>query len=177
MAISLQDQLLKAGLASKKQANKVKAEKRKSKKQTSTPETPALTQAELQAAREAKKVRDQQLNLDREAERAKRAAEAEATQIIQQFEIKRNPDAEIRYNYTYGSKIKSIYVTQEQQTMLSKGTLALAVPEEDNVFIIPPDAAEKIAARKPEWIIQAKKEEVDEDDPYAAYQIPDDLMW
>ncbi|MDO6470029.1 DUF2058 family protein, partial [Neptunomonas phycophila] len=84
--------------------------KRKSKKQTSTPETPALTQSELQAAREAKKLRDQQLNLDLEAERAKRAAEAEATQIIQQYEIKRNPDAEIRYNYTYGSKIKSIYV-------------------------------------------------------------------
>jgi len=177
MAISLQDQLLKAGLASKKQANKVKAEKRKSKKKPASAEVPVLSQEELQAARDAKKSRDQQLNLDREAERAKRAAEAEATQIIQQFEIKRTKDAAIRYNYTYGSKIKSIYVTQEQQTMLSKGTLALAVPEEDQTYIIPPDAAEKIAVRKPEWVIQAVKEQIDDDDPYAAYQIPDDLMW
>lgn len=46
MAISLQDQLLKAGLASKQQANKAKAQKRKdkSKRQRLTRPSPPMLQ-------------------------------------------------------------------------------------------------------------------------------------
>ena len=46
--------------------------------------------------------------------------------------------------------------------------------------MIPREAALKIQERDPQRIVQmnVKTEEVAvEDDPYAAYQIPDDLMW
>ena len=47
--------------------------------------------------------------------------------------------------------------------------------------VIPREAALKIQERAPERIVQlnilTESQVPDEDDPYAAYQIPDDLMW
>ncbi|WP_372743378.1 DUF2058 family protein, partial [Neptunomonas sp.] len=38
--------------------------------------------------------------------------------------------------------------------------------------------ADRVETRQPSWIIRIKPtEQVAEDDPYAAYAIPDDLMW
>lgn len=39
--------------------------------------------------------------------------------------------------------------------------------------------AGKIAERNPDIVVRVKQAttEVEEDDPYAAYKIPDDLMW
>ena len=45
--------------------------------------------------------------------------------------------------------------------------------------LLPAEAAEKVAARDAAIVIrpQQSEEKPDEDDPYADYQIPDDLMW
>jgi len=45
--------------------------------------------------------------------------------------------------------------------------------------VIPREAALKIQERDPRRIVQlnVQTEAPDADDPYAAYQIPDDLMW
>ena len=45
--------------------------------------------------------------------------------------------------------------------------------------IIPREAAEKIEQRDPRRILllNTATNEVEADDPYADYQIPDDLMW
>ena len=39
--------------------------------------------------------------------------------------------------------------------------------------------ADKIAERNPNMVVRVNKSAavVEEDDPYAAFQIPDDLMW
>src|SRR5690606_9493224 len=71
------------------------------------------------------------------------------------------------------------HVTQEQFDRLSRGRLAI-VRLSGQFQIIPLEAAEKVAERAPHWpVMIAKVEEqpADEDDPYAAYKIPDDLMW
>ena len=46
--------------------------------------------------------------------------------------------------------------------------------------VIPLEVAEKVAERAPHWpVIIAKVEaaQPDEDDPYADFKVPDDLMW
>ena len=76
-------------------------------------------------------------------------------------------------------KIKKIYVTDDQQSKLERGLLALAVLD-DNFMVIPVPVAKKIAERKPEVIVMQNnnsEESTDEEDWYADYQIPDDLMW
>ena len=73
MAGSLQDQLLKAGVANKNQAKKVSIEKRKQKKQapTALAAEKAARQAELEQARKAKAEKDRALNETRMAEQGR----------------------------------------------------------------------------------------------------------
>ena len=44
---------------------------------------------------------------------------------------------------------------------------------------VSPGIADKIAERNPNMVVQAPETStaLEEDDPYAEYQIPDDLMW
>jgi uncharacterized protein YaiL (DUF2058 family) len=47
------------------------------------------------------------------------------------------------------------------------------------VELVPRIIADKIAERDPAIVVRVKQAsmQVEEDDPYAAFQIPDDLMW
>ena len=47
------------------------------------------------------------------------------------------------------------------------------------VELVPRVIADKIAERDASLVVRVNKSstQVDEDDPYAAFQIPDDLMW
>ena len=88
-------------------------------------------------------------------------------------------EGELAYNFTAGSKIKKIYVNEDIQDRLSRGKLAIA--SLDNSFVvIPLGVVDKIRQRDEEtfiYLAENTNQEVDEDDPYADYQIPDDLMW
>jgi len=58
----------------------------------------------------------------------------------------------------------------------------LAIAKLSNDYkLVPKAIAEKINLRSTDFIIilndKVESEEIDEDDPYADYQIPDDLMW
>ncbi|MFT4651170.1 MAG: hypothetical protein ACI9AP_001343, partial [Flavobacteriales bacterium] len=71
----------------------------------------------------------------------------------------------------------------EMQDHLSQGRLAivslLGNPTE-KFEVVPAAIAEKIAQRDSDYIVQLNVKESSsetEDDPYADYQIPDDLMW
>ena len=60
--------------------------------------------------------------------------------------------------------------------------LLVHVPDPDTggYEVIPREAALKIQERDPQRIVQLNvqtEEAAAEDDPYAAYKIPDDLMW
>ena len=76
-------------------------------------------------------------------------------------------------------KVKRISVNTLMRNKLSNGSLAI-VHHAGGYEVIPREAALKIQERDPQRIVQlnVQTEEVAaEDDPYAAYQIPDDLMW
>ena len=66
---------------------------------------------------------------------------------------------------------------------LSQGQLAI-IREKDTYAVVPALIAEKIRAWQPDLVVlhntspqEPPADPDDIDDPYAAYQIPDDLIW
>lgn len=172
---SLQDQLLKAGLANKSQANKAKADKRKAKKNS---KKAVVQNDEATDVKQQKAERDRELNKARDAEKARKAARSEAKQLVERHkETVKESDDNVAYNFVHHNKVKTIWVNALQFTQLSKLILSIVCMDE-KYYLVPADIAKRISERCPDWIIEIKKEEKpDEDDPYAEYQIPDDLMW
>ena len=86
--------------------------------------------------------------------------------------------SDIAYNFTHDNKIKRIYVSAAVQTHLVAGRLMIVCQGDANE-LVPRVIADKIAERDASLVVQVNKTctEVDADDPYAAFQIPDDLMW
>jgi len=85
---------------------------------------------------------------------------------------------DIAYSFTDGSRIKRIHVGEKIQQQLSNGRLAIARLD-DQYEPIASRVAEKIATRDPGCVI-INDEPVpvsDDDDPYADFKVPDDLMW
>ncbi len=176
MAGSLKDQLLKAGLVNRQQVKKVEHEKRKSK-DAGKAGTAAGTDAARRAQAE-KAERDRELNRKRQEEAERKANAAAIKQLIEANRLDKG-EGDIPYNFTDGSRISRIYVTPEIHAQLVKGTLCLARlgPRHE---LVRPDVAEKIRARDPSRVIMpaaAEPETPAADDPYAAYQVPDDLIW
>jgi len=181
MALSLQEQLLKAGLTDKKKAKAAEKHKKKNVKAARKGEE-VVDEAKVAAeqARQEKMAKDKELNEQRKAEQEEKAIAAQIKQMIEMNSIKEEGD--IAYNFKAGTKVKKIYVSQAIQDRLACGTLAIAaISINDMTFhVIPVPVAEKIQQRKPEHLIAIAEKSADvpaEDDPYAEYQIPDDLMW
>jgi len=178
MGNSLQDQLLAMGLTNKKKAKEAEKAKNKNKKAARKGEE-VIDQAKVDAekARQEKLERDKALNAEKKAQEEAKAIAAQVKQLIKMNTIQ--VEGELAYNFTAGSKIKKIYVNEDIQDRLSRGKLAIA--SLDNSFaIIPLGVVEKIRQRDEDtfiYIAENTSQEVDEDDPYADYQIPDDLMW
>lgn len=92
---------------------------------------------------------------------------------------------DIGFNFTDGNLIKKIAVDQLTQAQLINGRLAIARLSTDSsgeseYAIIPASVANKIAQRDANSIVlhsALSQEEQDEDDPYADFKVPDDLMW
>lgn len=183
MAKSLQEQLLAAGLTDKKKANKAKKELKRQDHLQRTGQENDLGEAKEKAeqARREKAARDRELNLKKEQEAQEKAIAAQIRQLVQSNSIK-SEQADVKYQFVDGKKVKSTYVDQAIFDRLSRGQLAiisLQATGERNYQIIPLPIADKIKQRKDGYFIYIaeKTQELAEDDPYAAYAIPDDLMW
>ncbi len=178
---SLRDQLLKAGVASKKQHQQARTQNKQQKKQGVDPK--AEQRDRLEAERRQKLERDKELNRQREAERKEKEKQAQIRQIVENNRIPRK-DGEVAYNFVDSKTIKKWYLSEQQSAELISGRLAIARLSEDNYVLISGKVAEQLADRLADeadkYLLvnnKGKQDEVDEDDPYADYQIPDDLMW
>ena len=179
MSLSLRDQLMKAGLVSEKQAKQAGKQKQKQQrleKKGQVEVDDAIKQAALQAQAE-KAARDQALN---EQQKEKAEQKARAAQIKQLIESSRLPklQSDDYYNFVDEKKIKRIAVNTMLRDKLSRGSLAI-VRHGGGYEMIPREAALRIQERDPRRVIllNTPTEAPDADDPYAAYQVPDDLMW
>ncbi|MYN46705.1 DUF2058 family protein [Pseudoduganella sp. FT93W] len=177
--VSLQDQLLKAGLVNKTKVKLANQDKSKQQKEQRRSGVQSVDEAKL-AAQEAQRQqaeRARALNAERDAAAQQKAIHAQIVQMVQQ---NRQPagKGDIAYNYTFQNKIERLYVSPEVQGHLVAGRLVIVVLN-GATELVPRVIADKIAERDAALVVRVKQSSnvVDEDDPYAAYQIPDDLMW
>ena len=181
MAKTLQEQLLAMGLTDKKKAKQAEKQKKKNVKEARNGAEVIDEAKELaDKAKQEKIARDKVLNDERKAAADAKAVMAQIKQLVTMNTI--SIDGDLAYNFTAGTKIKKIYVNEDIQDRLSRGKLAITSPNQDNktFAIIPLGVAEKIRQRNQEcfiYIAENTSPEIEEDDPYADYQIPDDLMW
>ena len=177
--MSLQDQLLKAGLIDDKRANKIKKNKHKQTRQKQKNKIETTDEVKLAAQRaQAEKVgRDRQLNQQRKAEAERKAIAAQVRQLVEMNRQSRE-DGDIDYSFTDGTLVKRILVTEAQLKQLTNGRLCI-IKLDEQYELIPSIVAEKIQMRDTGTQILSNQstETPDEDDPYADYQVPDDLMW
>ncbi|WP_122462401.1 DUF2058 domain-containing protein [Pseudomonas viridiflava] len=177
--ISLRDQLLKAGLVNQKQAKQVGKEKQKEQRLVHKGQA-QVDDSQKRAAQEAlaeKVKRDQELNRQQQEKVEQKARTAQVKQLIEASRLPKLT-TEDYYNFVDDKKVKRISVNALVRNKLSSGSLAI-VHHGGGYEIIPREAALKIRERDPRRIVllNTPTEAPDADDPYAAYQVPDDLMW
>ncbi|MDH5612723.1 MAG: DUF2058 domain-containing protein [Gammaproteobacteria bacterium] len=181
MSNPFQDQFLKAGLVSKQQVQKAQQDKQKTKKQQHNNKKIKIvdeSKIKAQQAAEEKAKRDRELNQKKQEQVRQKAISAEIDQLITSNRIERDDSCEIAYNFEHQKKIKRIYVNEDMQKQIVQGKLGIARIT-GQYELIPKVIAEKIQQRNEKRVILFDPEQqvIDENDPYADHQIPDDLMW
>ncbi len=198
MANSLQEQLIKAGLADQAQ---IAREKPKAKRPTpstaSARKKPSRAKSPPRKA-SAKRIRDPELEREqrelRAMERERKKQEQQALQqarAIQQRKDKvrglllkhqcNDATGEIPFHFQANNRIRRLYVTATQRDALLAGSLLIVVMGKRD-FLIDANLRAQVAEIDPDLYLfdgsqQQPETALAEDDPYKDYVVPDDLMW
>ena len=182
MSMSLRDQLIAAGLGTKKQAKEAtQAKKPPSRHQPPPPVSPEKLAANKALA--AKNARDQELNRRQQEKAAAKARRAEVKQLIEQHRLP-PVESDEYYNFTDGNRLARLPVTAAMREQLIKGAAAI-VRYEGHYAVIPQSAVERIRERDEHAVITGEAAASpatggtsgDKDDPYKDFVVPDDLVW
>lgn len=174
---ALQAQLLKAGLVDSKKAKKLSKQSQHAKR---TGDAADIEAKKALAAAQAKKVaKDQQLNQEKQQVLEQKMLHANIIQMIKQHQIT-DTQGEVSYQFVDDAKIKKIYITQKLYEQIVAGHVVIARLE-GNYALLPRPLADRINEKQAGFMVVSNDktavETAAEDDPYAAYVIPDDLMW
>ena len=183
MGNPFQDQLLKAGVVTKQQVKKAQKSSSKKKKEQRSKKVKIVDETKLKAqqAIRDKAERDKELNKRKEEQAKQKSVSVEIDQLITANLIKRSEECEIIYNFEHRKKVNRIYINADMKQRIIDGKLGIARIE-GRYELIPKLIAERIQQRNEKRVIlfdQAEQEEsnIDENDPYAKFQVPDDLIW
>ncbi len=176
--LTLQEQMLKAGLVTSKKMAKVQRTAKKSRTQTRE------AREAVEENKKAQLERDKQLSEQQKQAALSKEYKAQVKQLIE-VNIIDISKGDICLNFTDNNLIKKIVVDKLTQAQLISGRLAIARLVVDNsgeseYAIIPASVADKIAQRDASSIVlnsALSQEEQDGEDPYADFKVPDDLMW
>lgn len=182
MSSSLRDQLLKTGLVDEK---KLKAEKksrhqhRKNEKKSAA-SAPSESRVQAEKARREKAERDRRANLEKQQKRDRKAIHAQIREIVVNNRLDRT-GAEIAYHFVHRGKVKKIYVDEEMRRQLVEGRLAVVRLDGRHELVTIP-IARKIRERDDTYVLSISEPDAEttageDDDAYARYVVPDDLMW
>lgn len=186
--LSLQEQLLKSGLVTTAQARAVKAEKHKQVQQQRHNKVQVVDEGKrmMQQALAEKAERDKELNKLKQEQEERKQIAAQVRQLIENNRIAIDESAieefddSHAYHFTDQNKVKKLFVPKAMREQISNGKLAI-VRLRRRYDVVPVEIAGKIRERDPSSVIiwnDASAAPVENgDDPYARYQIPDDLMW
>ncbi len=181
---SLQDQLLKAGLADSEKAKKIHKSKQKQTKAARQSGKKVIDDSKLAAERSLAKQaeRDRVLNIQKVQLSHEKAVAAQIIQLIERNKIDRQEE-EQPFNFVHDKIVKKIYVSQSLINQLSAGYVSIVSytkHQKMNYEVVPTVVARKIEERDPRNVIHVADTEIpesSEDDPYAEFVIPDDLVW
>ncbi|MFN2995794.1 DUF2058 domain-containing protein [Serratia plymuthica] len=176
--LTLQEQMLKAGLVTSKKMAKVQKTAKKSRVQARE------AREAVEENKKAQLERDKQLSEQQKQAALSKEHKAQVKQLIEMNRIDL-AKGDIGFNFTDNNVIKKVVVDKLTQAQLISGRLAIARlvidnREESEYVIIPASVADKIAQRDANSIVlnsALSQEEQDEEDPYADFKVPDDLMW
>jgi uncharacterized protein YaiL (DUF2058 family) len=178
---SLQDQLLKSGLINKQKSKQAQTEKRRNAKQKK--KKGAVQVSAVQIAINEQKEQQKQQDLDRnketQAQLDVRSAHGKLIQMIAQH-CEKNYQGEIDYHFTFANKVKRIAINENTQRGLINGSLAICVLNEE-FYLINKEAAGKLTEIDASVLVSLHEKveisDIEEEDPYAEFAIPDDIMW
>ncbi|WLI75892.1 DUF2058 domain-containing protein [Kosakonia sp. H02] len=176
--LTLQEQMLQAGLVTSKKMAKVQRTAKKSRVQARE------AREAVEENKKAQLERDKQLSEQQKQAALSKEYKAQVKQLIEMNRIV-IARGDISFNFTDNNLIKKISVDKLTQAQLINGRLAIARLDinnrgESEYAIIPASVADKIAQRDANSIVlnsALSQEAQDEDDPYADFKVPDDLMW
>jgi len=180
--MSLRDQLIQAGLGTKKQAKEATQPKKAPSRHQPPPISPEKLAAQKAAA--AKSARDQELNRRQQEKAAAKARRAEVKQLIEQHRLPPVVSEEY-YNFADGNRLSRLAVTPALREQLIKGTIVI-VRYEGHYAVVPESAVARIRERDEHAIVMhetsatgapAATASADSEDPYKDFVVPDDLVW
>lgn len=196
MSNSFADQLLKAGLVSEDDISKAEAQKqqkaakrkaqRAAKKHPAQKQKPVVPKGDGTVANSAaskmlgttqdiadkqQKKKQQQVYVEQ-----RRVMNIKINELLKDAAVE-DPDGDIKFSYVYDAKVRHTYVSEAQQKKLASAEYALTVVKA-KTKLIPATLIESLKAVDPERFVHIVKEEAsDKDDPYAGFEVPDDLTW
>lgn len=182
MSMSLREQLLAAGLGTKKQARQAdqqqKQQAHQQAKNRALREEQEKRAAEARAKAQADKAaRDAELNRKRQENAERKEKWTQIKQLIEQHRLPK-PDSEEYFNFIDRGKVRRITADPGLRERLMNGTVMI-VRCEGRYDLVLPEIAERIRERDERAVVKLNAEESkpSEDDPYKDYVVPDDLMW
>jgi len=181
--LSLQEQLLKSGLVSAAKAKSVKSEKFKQNRQQKNSKEMLVDDVKLLAltAKAEKIEKDRQLNELRQQKEEQKNKAAQIKQIVELNRLPQSGDG-IAYRFNDNNKIKAIYVEEDMRNSIIRGNM-LIVKAAGIYEVVMAEVGDKIALRDQACVVvdnrmqQSNSTVEQQNDPYAAYAVPDDLIW
>ena len=178
MGSSLKDQLLKAGLVTPEQVARAERPPRTSAKRRDRTGRRAPPRPEPARARAPSAHAPAAAPVDRKALRKRVKAFLSKQRL-------NDKNADQPFHIVRGGRIKRVYVSAAQRVLLRAGELVIAAVYGNHYLITAADAA-RLQAMLPGAVIHSARAAAGEEDgaaeregedPYAGYEVPDDLVW
>jgi uncharacterized protein YaiL (DUF2058 family) len=181
--MTLREQLLAAGLGTKKQARQADSQHKQQQHQQA--KNRALREEQEQRAAEArakaqaeKAARDAEANRKRQENAERKEKWAQIKQLIEQHRLPK-PESDEYFNFIDRGKVRRITADAALRERLTSGAVMIARCE-GHYDLVTPEIAERIRERDERAVVKlnaADSSAPSEDDPYKDFVVPDDLMW
>ena len=189
MSQSLQDQLVSLGLAKEEQARKKPAGKPRGKGQVAKgkgkgagrrgkgkgapagPDGISLEQAYRIKAREEKAEQERSRQRKRAEDLKRQKLNQEIRPIVEAHAVN-DPEAELKRNFLYKGRIRSVAVNADQLRAVNAGELGI-VYLTGRYFLLPPEHVAKVREISDEHVPDLGGDEPEDEE----FPVPDDLIW
>jgi uncharacterized protein YaiL (DUF2058 family) len=195
MSMSLRDQLLAAGLGNKNQAKQAREDQHRNRHtqqhQQRKGQKPGAggaggrPLAPMPNVDPAKLARDQALEQKKRDKAARKERAAQVRQLVEPNALPRLETDDF-YNFVHDGRIARVGVDAARRAALIGGSLVI-VRSHGQYLVVSAEIAARVREREPRAVVHdaadgassagAPSSTLVEDDPYAQFKVPDDLVW